>query len=84
MVSVFVKDDKTTYFVKPGTAFIDTNIPIPYGCQQGCCGSCLIRIVDGNVPGQQEAFLKEVNADPDMRLACQCIIESDIEIEISP
>jgi ferredoxin len=51
------------------------------------CGRCLIRIISGaekmNTKNQREIIrLKAMNAEEDMRLACQSYIRGDIEIEI--
>ncbi len=61
--------------------------PIPYGCENGICGTCLIKVTEGaenlNDPTEHEAqTLKAMGkADGVHRLACQCQVNGDITIE---
>lgn len=61
--------------------------PIPFGCENGICGTCLIKISEGaanlNEPNEHEAqTLKAMGkADGMHRLACQCRINGDMTIE---
>ncbi|KKR09353.1 MAG: ferredoxin [Candidatus Peregrinibacteria bacterium GW2011_GWF2_39_17] len=61
--------------------------PIPFGCENGICGTCLVQIVSGkeNLEPIQEAedqTLKAMGqANGDHRLACQCEVMGDVVIE---
>jgi ferredoxin len=55
---------------------------VPFGCETGVCGSCMINIVEGEenlneLTEEEEALAR----DKKHRLACQCKIESG-EVEI--
>ncbi|HLD22186.1 MAG TPA: 2Fe-2S iron-sulfur cluster-binding protein [Patescibacteria group bacterium] len=59
---------------------------IPFGCEQGVCGTCLVNIVEGedNVSDptdQEKETLAAMGAEPGQRLACQCQIDGDVTIE---
>lgn len=50
-----------------------------FGCRDGSCGRCLVRVVSGadrlGPLGKAEArVLASVGARPDERLACRCVI----------
>jgi len=70
--------------VEDGSALLEPceELGIPFGCQNGLCGTCMIDIVEG------EDNLNELNEkEIDMRmtkkrrLACQCKIKSgDVQI----
>ncbi len=50
---------------------------VPFGCQGGVCGSCMVDVVDGK-ENLSELTEEEKNfgRDKEHRLACQCIVES--------
>ncbi len=60
--------------------------PIPYGCENGICGTCLITIPEGSDNlseiGEHEAqTLKAMGkTDGTHRLACQCKVMGDVTI----
>ncbi len=61
--------------------------PIEYDCKKADCGICVLRVKKGgeNLSPPQAAeldFLKAMRAEPDERLACQCRILGDVEIEV--
>ena len=64
-----------------------TNSPILFGCRTGICGTCLIKVLDGqeNItpPCDDEAEFLEIVAegDKDMRLACKVVIDGNIHIK---
>lgn len=63
---------------------IQAGVSIPYACRAGCCGTCAIRLIEGQVSVDASYAL---NAD-DLRrgwiLACQCYpLGSEITIDIS-
>ena len=59
---------------------------IPFGCENGVCGTCLVQITSGmeNLSEQteQEEFTLEARgAEESMRLACQCKVNGDVTFE---
>ncbi len=49
---------------------------VPFGCQGGVCGSCMVEVVEGEdnlseLTEEEENFAR----DKEHRLACQCKIE---------
>ncbi len=51
---------------------------IPFGCKDGSCGSCLIKVVSGmeNLSEPAPAERAEIPLAEDQRLACQCRIKN--------
>ncbi|WP_406053894.1 (2Fe-2S)-binding protein [Streptomyces sp. NBC_01077] len=61
------------------------NLPIVFGCRAGRCGTCLVQVVSGSAnlrapTVREEGILKVVDAEPDWRLACQCIAFGDVHL----
>ena len=57
---------------------------VPFGCTQGICGTCKIKIIEGieNLSDLSNNE-KEMTLDKDIRLACQCSIKSgEVKFEI--
>lgn len=60
--------------------------PIPFACENGICGTCLIKVTQGKeninpVEEQEKMTLEAMGAfDGDHRLACQCRVQGDIEV----
>ncbi len=53
------------------------SVGIPFGCTEGCCGTCIIEVTEGmeNLSAFTEAeedFLGEMEEE---RMACQCSIK---------
>lgn len=91
MPKVTCKTDGSTAECKAGASLQEVahanGFPIPFGCENGLCGTCLIQIGSGmehlNEKTEQEEFTLEArDAEPNMRLACQCQINGDIEFEV--
>lgn len=61
--------------------------PIPFGCENGICGTCLITIGAGkeNLSSMEEIEQQTLEAmgqmDDTHRLACQCRVKGDVVIE---
>lgn len=61
------------------------NSPVLFGCREGVCGSCLIRVdnADGLAPAsahEAEALAVYAPDLPDARLACQLDLTADIAL----
>lgn len=61
--------------------------PIQYDCRKADCGICIIRVLNGrenlSEPTKPEAdFLKAMHAMDDERLACQCRIFGNVDVEV--
>ena len=54
-------------------------IPAPYSCRGGYCGSCKVRLLNGEVEPVQDAL---IDLADDEILTCCCRPISHIEIEI--
>lgn len=65
----------------------DHSWPIAYGCEDGVCGTCIVRVHKGKTAlGPLEEKEKQTldmmgMDDGEHRLACQCKVEGDVEIE---
>jgi len=62
---------------------------IIYGCREGDCGTCLMKVDAGNEflsepTALEDKVLKENMAGKNMRLACQAQILGDGEIKVKP
>lgn len=61
---------------------------IPFGCEQGICGTCLshIKSPEGTLSSmeeQEKETLEALGAEVDCRLVCQCRVEKDGDVEIT-
>lgn len=92
MPKVFFASENQSFFVKKGTEFrrlseLFPNAPLKFGCLQGHCGTCRIKITSGtqNISPEtkQEIETIEKLCLKNTRLACQCAINGDIDIEHS-
>ena len=72
-----------TFFYQYEFSLLDSleaqSIPAPYNCRGGYCGTCKVRLLDGNVEQVQDSLvdLKEGEI-----LTCCCRPVTHIEIEI--
>jgi ferredoxin len=92
MPKVTITTDNKTIDVADGYAMIDMcedhDTSILFGCRDGACGACMIRIKQGAehispMKDDERDFLETMAAAPDERLACQCKVFGDITIEVS-
>ncbi|MDH5694488.1 MAG: CDP-6-deoxy-delta-3,4-glucoseen reductase [Gammaproteobacteria bacterium] len=60
------------------------DIPMPFSCLGGSCGSCKGKILSGQIRYEEDMLpaLSETEKGLNMSLFCQAIAESDLEIEI--
>ena len=59
---------------------------IPFGCEQGICGTCLIEVPEGDdnlndAEDQEMETLEAMGAEDGQRLACQCQAEGDVTVK---
>ncbi len=92
MPKVTITTDKKTIDVVEGYALIDMcedhDTSILFGCRDGACGACMVKIVSGAdkispIQDNEKDFLETMAARPDERLACQCKVYGDVTLEVS-
>lgn len=92
MPKVKITTDDLTIDVREDYPLIDMceeyDTSILFGCRDGACGACMVRILDGaeNLSPMQDDekdFLETMAAEPDERLACQCKVRGDVTLEVS-
>lgn len=89
MPKVTFTNDDLTVEVEDGANLKDVaeehGATIPFGCEQGICGTCLISVPDQtNLSDKEEneqETLDAMGAEDNQRLACQCQVHGDINIE---
>ncbi len=68
--------DTAQITVKDGESIIAAceQLGIPFGCKDGSCGTCLIKVIEGmeNLSARADAEQAEIPLAKDQRLACQC------------
>ena len=78
--------DEKQYCLEQGESVLDCLLrndqEISYACRSGVCQSCLVKVTDGQVDDKARAGLKETLKASGYALACQCMPESDIAIEM--
>lgn len=89
MGRVTIESDHWTKEVPKGESLLDhcQGTSILFGCGDGSCGSCLIRVVSGSdvlsPPSEEEKdFLSLLGSEEDERLACQCFLERDADVVV--
>ncbi|HNI25931.1 MAG TPA: 2Fe-2S iron-sulfur cluster binding domain-containing protein, partial [Leptospiraceae bacterium] len=60
---------------------MDNNVPIPYSCQRGVCGTCRLKCTKGNVTLKNNRYLSDEKLKEGFILTCQAVPVSD-EIEL--
>jgi ferredoxin len=92
MPKVNILSDDKIIEVEDNYAMIDMceqhDTSILFGCRDGACGACMIRIIEGEenlskMQDHERDFLETMAAEPNERLACQCRVKGDITIEVS-
>lgn len=61
------------------------DIPLKFGCRQGNCGVCAVRVIEGELnlspkTKQEIATLNHLQLH-NKRLTCQCALKGDVTIE---
>lgn len=92
MPKVTIVTDNKTLDVVDGYKMIDMcdqhDTSILFGCRDGACGACMIRVLAGAenlspMADDERDFLESMAAAPNERLACQCKVLGDVTIEVS-
>lgn len=92
MHKVHIVTDNKTYEVEDNYAMIDMcedhDTSILFGCRDGACGACMIRVLEGAehlspMEDHEKDFLETMAAEANERLACQCKVRGDIKVEVS-
>ena len=84
-----------TFLIRPSQtileAAISAGINIPYGCQNGSCGACKAKVINGNVviDNYQRTVLSDVEKKDGFTLCCKALATEDLvvqtrEAEIAP
>ncbi|ROR34392.1 CDP-6-deoxy-delta-3,4-glucoseen reductase [Inmirania thermothiophila] len=85
---VTIQGDDRGFEAGPGEALLDAalraGVELPYGCRNGACGSCKVRVVAGEVtyPGGTPAALPPAERAQGLALACRAVPASDLVIEV--
>lgn len=56
------------------------NLNIPHSCKSGVCQSCIMQVVDGDIPEKSQVGLKPTFKKRKLVLACQCFPSGDITV----
>ena len=71
--------------VATGSNLLDSlnqaGVPVPYSCRAGSCHACLVRCVRGEPLDLQPDALTRAQREQGWRLACQCQVVEDLELE---
>ena len=57
-------------------------LTVPHGCRSGICQSCLMKAREGTIPAAAQAGLKPALVAQDYLLACRCIPQEDMRLEL--
>jgi 3-phenylpropionate/trans-cinnamate dioxygenase ferredoxin reductase subunit len=74
--------------VEPGETMLQAalrqGIEFPHSCRIGACGACKSRLVDGQAKNLTDITytLSSAEIKKGYILACQCLPQSDVEIEV--
>ena len=92
MPKVTITTDDLTIDVADNYPMIDMcedhETSILFGCRDGACGACMIRVKEGmgnlsKMEDDEKDFLETMAAEEDERLACQCKVLGDVVVEVS-
>lgn len=90
MTKIIFSDDELEVEAEMGANLRDVALAegsnIPFGCEQGICGTCLISVEAGaenltDPEDQEKETLDAMGAEEGQRLACQCCAEGDVTIK---
>jgi ferredoxin len=75
---IFESDKEEVLLIQ---ACFATKAAIVFGCRIGMCGTCKVRVSNTKNLLPKNQAEEEFTEGPYERLACQCIITGDIEVE---
>lgn len=91
MPKISFKQSKVVVHVRTGSELSaahqqDQAIPLKFGCKKGECGICAIKVLAGEshltkCSPQEKKTLEKKGLGNGHRLACQCALNGDIEID---
>lgn len=79
--------------VDPGDTLVDAtfrfDLPIRYRCERAVCTTCLTEVLAGienlsEADDREKQTLGAIQAKPNWRLACQCEVRGDVELDYIP
>ncbi len=79
-----IQPDNLVFFIEPGESILDAALrqgfDFSYGCQQGVCGTCAAKLIQGKItyPNIDPIGLEDDEAENDFILLCGAVPESDI------
>lgn len=86
------KDIGITVSVPVGARVIDISDKlgsgIVYGCREGDCGTCLMKVVDGwenlsSISPIEDKLLRDSAAGKHYRIACQAQVLGDVTVDVA-
>ena len=93
IASIHFEDDQKTVQAEasqPLTKICDEHpASILFGCRSVACGTCLIEVMSGMdnlspIKDEERILLDILVPDnPNLRLACQCVVQGDIRIRVA-
>ena len=80
-----VEYENKKYLIQENETVLDSllrnDIMIPYSCQNGICQSCLMHVVEGNIPNESQKGLPKAFQEENCFLSCICKPTENIKIE---
>jgi ferredoxin len=59
-------------------------LTIPFGCEQGVCGACVVTILQGSVRMRNNSVLSLLEIEEGLALACQSLPDStELVVEVA-
>ena len=85
---VTIRNSGESFYVKTGESILNAakrqSVTLPYGCDNGVCGACIYRIIEGSVeyPDGRPFSLFEEDMEAGKGLSCVGYPGSDMLIEL--
>lgn len=81
-----VKAAGRSWSVSVGSNLLDVlneaGMRVPFSCRSGSCHVCLVRCLHGEPADEQPEALSPVRREQGWRLACQCRVVQDLEVQL--
>ena len=91
MTKIYYKNTDQSVDVGAGVELKDivnsNGWPVPFGCEDGLCGTCIVKVNKGkenlsDVEEKEQITLTAMGLlDGEHRLACQCRVNGDVDLE---